>query len=253
MSFGGRRGWKFIKTAKNLFAQWRFCSQSGVTLCCRSRLRAHLPRPSLSSGGRPYRWGMNRCRWCVPSLFFCPLQLRAVFVFFAFDWTRLMTECRFATAVTGERPQRGWLAQQERLAVSILLCWLYARGGPARSLARSAQPCWRGKWRPRRPPSVSEMPPLTISLFALFGELSSCLYIVFSCSYALSGVTLGLFTSLSTCLSFVYCVQPNTLNILAMGRQFILNNSNSVIVFLHLHELMCNFENDLWNLSDCVK
>lgn len=47
----------------------------------------------------------------------------------------LMTECGFATTATGERPQRGWLAQQERLAVSILLCWVYVRGGSGRSLA----------------------------------------------------------------------------------------------------------------------
>lgn len=145
MSFAGRevtRGWRFIKMPESLFAQRRFCfgDRRHVLLSFSTRrtppsafiisLRAAL------SGREAWTGVADVCLNCFSALCSCVRYLPS-----AFEWTRQWSHDGVYSSVstaTGERPQRGWLAQKERLAVSILLCWVYVQGGSGHSLARKS-------------------------------------------------------------------------------------------------------------------
>lgn len=183
------RGWRFIKMPENLFAQCRFCSGIDAAFC--SRLCTRLLRRSLSHCRRPYRaargWtGVADVRLhCFSALCRCVryLLLRIWMSTSMVSWqnTALCQQRR------GKDPNVDDLHKKNVSLLAFFCVEFTYRGGNLATGSRR----WQGKWRPRRPPAVSEMPQLTVSCLLCLGGLSSCLYIVFSQSCAFTGATLG--------------------------------------------------------------
>lgn len=161
--------------------------------------RFFVALPSLSYARLPYlgREDLTGDADVCPRCFFA-LCSCVRYLLNAFEWARLWSHDRIRLLCQQQRgkwPQRGRLARIEHLAVSILLCWVYVRGGSVHSLAPLAK-----KVTQRRglPPSVKGLSLPNLFLLCL-GGLSCWLYIVFSRSNANTGAALGSFTSLSTC------------------------------------------------------
>lgn len=155
---------------------------------------------------------MNRCRWRLGPLLFCPL-LSHMIVHLNVSPASLPEEKHRLHTAASEKPKHnsGW-----HLTVSILLAIVYAWGDlAARSVKLLSGMSLRGKLRTAWPLYISEMSSsrLTVSMFTFVLEHLCYLYIVFLHS---SGLWMPwwvcLLVWLSTCFSlFMWLKTRNTL------------------------------------------